>query len=63
MNLELKCLIQNISDIAKASIADHLINLAKNYSKGYINPNITDHLVVKDEVSKFLNVMVEELNG
>jgi phosphate uptake regulator len=44
-------------------IADHLINLAKNYSKGYINPNITDHLVVKDEVSKFLNVMVEELNG
>jgi hypothetical protein len=45
------------------SIADHLINLAKSYSKGYINPNITDHIIVKDEVSKFLNIMVEELNG
>lgn len=45
------------------SLADHLLDMAKVYTKGYINPTISDRLIVIDEISKYLNHMVSELNG
>jgi len=45
------------------SLADHLLDMAKVYTKGYVNPSISDRLIVIDEISKYLNSMVVELNG
>lgn len=51
--------------IAKYSegLTDHLLNMAKVYTKGYVNPTISDRLIVIDEISKYLTNMVSELNG
>jgi hypothetical protein len=45
------------------SLADHLLDMANVYTKGYVNPSISDRLIVIDEISKYLNSMVDELNG
>ena len=45
------------------SLADHLLNMAKVYTKGYINPSISDRLIIIDEISKYLTNMISELNG
>jgi hypothetical protein len=45
------------------SLTDHLLDMAKVYTKGYLNPTISDRLIVIDEISKYLDHMISELNG
>jgi hypothetical protein len=44
------------------SLADHLLDMAKAYTKGYINPSISTRLIVVDEIKKYIDNMIVEIN-